>query len=278
MCDRSKSDTRLAAVILASLLFAATAAADPPDVLRNYRLIPRHSTLEVSGGFAGIDWNYDLSGRFGLVIGYDYSPLAIYPPIIIPHAEFTDVRVQAMLNHPTVDAFPVPFDQFVDLEELAGTFHDPNLLLFRGEDQQAALFQLRATIVGRLIHLTGRNDPPCCDFFNYRIDAYAHLAPFADFNFDGAVDAADYTSWRNHVGMMSNATLEQGDADGDGDVDSADYDVWRQDLGTAIDMSLFAESDSATVAVVPEPSTFALLACGVFFFLGLSQWLSRRAG
>ncbi len=136
MGDRSNFDARLVAVILASLLFAAPATADPPDILRNYRLIPRLSTLEVTGGFAGLDWTYDLSGRFGLVTGYDYSPLAIYPPIIIPHAEFTDVRVQAMLSHPAVDAFPVPIDRFVDLEELAGTFHDSNYLNFRGEDNQ----------------------------------------------------------------------------------------------------------------------------------------------
>jgi hypothetical protein len=43
-------------------------------------------------------------------------------------------------------------------------------------------------------------------------------------------------------------------------------------------MSLFAETDGATVTVVPEPSSLTLLACGVLFFLGLSQWLSRRPG
>ncbi len=129
-----------------------------------------------------------------------------------------------------------------------------------------------------MIHLRGVNDPPCCDFFNYTIDAYAHLAPFADFNFDGVVDSADYTMWRNHVGMTSGATLEQGDADGDGDVDAADYAIWRQDLGTAIDMSVFADTGGASLTVVPEPSTFALLTCGVLFFLGLSQWLSRSPG
>jgi hypothetical protein len=127
--------------------------------------------------------------------------------------------------------------------------------------------------------LTGQNDPPCCDFFNYRLDAYAHLAPFADFNFDGTVDTADYTMWRNHLGMTSGATLEQGDADGDGDVDAADYAVWREDRGMVIDMSAFADADyanGAVNAIVPEPSALSLMVCGVLFFLGLSQWLSRR--
>jgi len=277
MFYQTKLGTLLVAAILVSLL-SAPAAADPPDILRNYRLIPRHSTLEVTGGFAGVHLNYDLFGRFGLVTGYDYSPLLVYPPILIPRADFVDVNVKALLNHPAAFAAPVPLERFVDLEALDGTFRDPRRLSFRGEDNQGAPFRLSAAIVGRLIHLTGKNDAPCCDFFNYKLDAYAHLAPFADFNFDGIVDSADYTAWRDHLGMTSGATLEQGDADGDGDVDQDDYALWRQDVGTTIDMAALADTEGLSLNAVPEPATISLLLLSVLALAPLSRRLVRRVG
>jgi hypothetical protein len=126
--------------------------------------------------------------------------------------------------------------------------------------------------------LVGANDPSCCDYFNYKFDAYAHLTPFADFNFDGAVDSADYTAWRDHLGMASGATLEQGDADGDSDVDATDYAVWRQDQGTVIDMSAFADTDGAAIVAVPEPSSISQLAGGVLMLVALLHWLGRHNG
>jgi hypothetical protein len=282
MCKRAKFGTLLAAVALVLLLFPAPATADPPDFLRNYRLIPRYSTLKVTGGFAGVTSKYSLAGTFGLVTGYQQNPVVDSPlPVLVPYAEFVDVDVDAWLNDPRAFAAPLPLEQFVDLEKLFSFYESPPTLNFRGKDSQGAPFKLKAQLRGRLIRLTGANDAPCCDFFDYTIDAYAHLAPFADFNFDGAVDTADYTTWRNHLGMTSGATLEQGDADGDGDVDAADYAVWRQDRGTVVDMSAFTEEDGASgtiVTVVPEPSTFSQMVCGVLFFVGVSQWLIRRNG
>lgn len=68
-----------------------------------------------------------------------------------------------------------------------------------------------------------------------------------DFNFDGAVDAADYTLWRDGLGSSYNsgdygkwksnftnaAVSLPGDFNFDGRVDAADYTVWRDGLGSS---------------------------------------------
>ena len=270
---------RVATLVALAGLAARQAAASHPDILRNYRFIPSRSTLEVTGGFAGIHQTFHAFGRFGLVTGYEegFSCLAIGcppPPTHIPFAEFVDVEAWLIPDGPLT--YVLDLDDTLNLSGLDGTFTTPNLLRFRGLDGQGAPIQLRAAIAGRLLHLTGTNDPPCCDFFNFKFDAYAHLVPFADFNFDGAVNLADYTTWRDHLDMASGATLEQGDADGDGDVDQADYLVWKQDFGAVSDMAALADAGNLTSAAVPEPATISLLASGVLLLVALSQWLRRR--
>jgi hypothetical protein len=84
------------------------------------------------------------------------------------------------------------------------------------------------------------------------MDGWASLAPYfghgttwtsdvplpglpGDFNYDGVVDAADYTVWRDNPG---------------GVYDAADYIVWRDNYGATIE----------SLAAVPEPSTVPLVA------------------
>lgn len=268
-------------IVAAVCLVPTLASADPPDVLRNFRLIPRHSTLDVTGGFAGIDQTYNLFGGFGLLTGYEYgascAAIGCPPPSLVPHAEFVNVDIKTVIpNDPRAIARQLYLDDFVDLESLAGTFHDPNRLVFRGRDNQKVPFKLSAIISGRLIHLVGRNDAPCCDYFNYQLDAYAHLAPFADFNFDGSVDAADYTAWRDHMGMTSDAGLEQGDADGDGDVDQDDYAILRHDFGTKIDMAALADTEPLTLGAVPEPATISLFLLSLLAAAPFIRRIARR--
>jgi hypothetical protein len=56
------------------------------------------------------------------------------------------------------------------------------------------------------------------------------VAAVGDFNRDGTVDNADYTTWRDTNGS---ATDLRADANGDGIVDQDDYDVWRANFGQA---------------------------------------------
>jgi hypothetical protein len=62
---------------------------------------------------------------------------------------------------------------------------------------------------------------------------YFGIEPNADFNGDGAVDAADFTIWRKNNGATSGASHQQGDANYDGAVNGTDYDFWRAQFGSA---------------------------------------------
>jgi hypothetical protein len=84
--------------------------------------------------------------------------------------------------------------------------------------------------------------------------AYFGLAassrPAADFNYDGAIDAADYTVWRRNKGTtVLPGTL--GDADGNGSVDDADYQIWRAQFGT-----IPGAAGSASMSSVPQSIAF----------------------
>lgn len=256
---------------------AAFAAAEHPDIIHSFRLIPRHSTLEQTGGFAGIHVEYNLFGKFDIVTGYEdgVSCLAIGcppPPTHVPFAEFENVRVSALNLHSPLAVIPqpIPLEHFVDLEKLRGTFEpsEPRRLFFHGVDAQHQPFRLLAVQRGRLLHLLGANDAECCDLFSYKIDALAHIAPYADFNLDGMVDRADSDQLLAHIGTLADATLEDGDADGDGDVDGDDFLTWQHQLGTSVNLSEFAADSLADVAfataVVPEPTSLGLwLSCAV---------------
>ncbi|TWT35511.1 hypothetical protein KOR34_04040 [Posidoniimonas corsicana] len=73
-----------------------------------------------------------------------------------------------------------------------------------------------------------------------------------DYNFDGAVDAADLGIWRQQYGTEGAFAIELGSADGnyDGTVDAADYTVWRDAMQTI--------GIAATPA--PEPACLSVVA------------------
>jgi hypothetical protein len=78
----------------------------------------------------------------------------------------------------------------------------------------------------------------------------ATVLPPGDFNGDGAVDTADYV-WRKGMGT----TYTQ-----------ADYDVWRANFGRTVGSGAAVNPPDASVepfsAMIPEPSSFALVAMG----------------
>jgi hypothetical protein len=100
------------------------------------------------------------------------------------------------------------------------------------------------------------------------------VAPFrvvpelpGDFNLDGDVDAADYTTWRDHLGSTF-------DLNGNGDetgasagiVDQADYEYWKQHFGSPGSGGGSSAAAPPTVpfdAAVPEPSAIALVLLGI---------------
>lgn len=85
-----------------------------------------------------------------------------------------------------------------------------------------------------------------------RIELVESGAIGADFNNDNLVDQLDIDIWTRNVGIVSGASIIQGDADLDGDVDLGDYQQLMQQIfagGTPIAFS----------AAVPEPTALMLL-------------------
>jgi autotransporter-associated beta strand protein len=71
-----------------------------------------------------------------------------------------------------------------------------------------------------------------------------------DYNFNGAVDAADYVVWIRAVGTNNFAA----DGDGDGVVDNDDYVVWQANFGKTASLP----ARSSALGNIPEPGTLAL--------------------
>jgi GH35 family endo-1,4-beta-xylanase len=84
------------------------------------------------------------------------------------------------------------------------------------------------------------------------------VAPFlpGDFNGDGVVDAADYTTWRDGLG---------------GDFGPEGFDEWREGFGGVLGEGA---SLATRAAAVPEPTTFALL----FVFVAFAGFRRRAVG
>jgi hypothetical protein len=243
----------LAPIVWLAAICTEYASAQQPNLLQKFRFIPSRSTLDVTGGVADIRQKFFTYGKFGLNAGNDRGP----------HAEFVGVDSWLVPDSPLT--FVWHTDRTLNLSGLAGTFapSDSSQITFQGVDGQGAPFNLTAVQRGRLVHLVGENDPPCCDFFKYKFDAMAHIAPYADFNLDGMVDQLDAEILSANIGTYSHATLEQGDTDGDADVDGDDFLTWQRELGSATPMSAFANASSAGSSVnsnaVPEPTTLVLL-------------------
>ncbi|QDU87204.1 hypothetical protein Pla175_05610 [Pirellulimonas nuda] len=78
-----------------------------------------------------------------------------------------------------------------------------------------------------------------------------------DYNGDSFVDAADYTVWRDNLGL-SLTNLQNTDPNNlSGTVQASDYDYWKDNFpGPAVDGAIGG-------APVPEPASWLLLAGGV---------------
>jgi hypothetical protein len=98
--------------------------------------------------------------------------------------------------------------------------------------------------------------------------------PPGDYNYDGAVDAADYVVWRNTRGQSG--TMLDADGTGpngapDGTIDALDYQLWRKNFG--------ATRPAASQAfIVCEPHTLRLILTGLcLLFLKNSFYPSRAS-
>ncbi len=248
------------------LSVAAPTAAEPPDILREYQFLPRHSTLSVHGGFAGLQLELPIFGGFDFVTGYhpDFTSLN-------PYAAFLNVDAQA-INPADFGPYSFDIDASLNLSGLDGeplpTGAPFNLYHFEGEDGQGAPMELYVAELGRWLYMKGENRPGCCDFFNFQIKALARQKPHPDFNSDGLVDRLDLDYWESHLGLDDAA-----DADGSGMTDGADFLALQRDYGSAAPSADYFEAlisaalaGGALAANVPEPASMGLLVAGLLLW------------
>lgn len=158
----------MVALCLGAFLLAP-ALADGPITLTEYRFLPNVSTLNLSGGFASIDADLEISGALGLAQGFESEF-----PSLEPFAEFVFVDALA-----TDEVFELDLDSALNLTGLEGTFDptEPQDLFFSGVEGQGNPMQVQVHQQGRRIRLTGTNSPGCCDMFSYSLDAVAIRRP-----------------------------------------------------------------------------------------------------
>lgn len=86
-----------------------------------------------------------------------------------------------------------------------------------------------------------------------------------DYDRDGTVDAADYTLWRDTLGIaVSQGTAADGD--GGGRIGLPDYEVWKANFGNG--------SGSGRLSV-PEPASLTILAVALVALAGSRQFSNR---
>jgi alpha-amylase len=95
-----------------------------------------------------------------------------------------------------------------------------------------------------------------------------------DFNLDGRVGAADYTVWRDSLGLSSGALYTHGDGNFDGRIDAEDYQVWRSAFGF-VRKPLSAGAGIASA--IPEPATLSLAVLAVAL-LAMKRKRQMRTG
>ncbi|MEX0611295.1 MAG: hypothetical protein WD229_04170, partial [Pirellulales bacterium] len=244
------------------LITQSSRAQDPAEILDHYRLLPRLSTLHQMGGIAGINQRYLLTGKYDFAHGSGWTAKASF--------ENAEIWGSLISKFPT-PAFVIDVDHILNLEGLRGEALPVgapfDVYQFTGHTSDGSSVQLFASVIGSWMYVRGATHPPAgsADYFTYHIQALARSRPFADFNGNGIVDAADYVMLRNSdpdsggIGIVGSDDVTAG----------AGFAEWMQqfgetvpDLTTMDSMMSAALGSSVTTATVPEPASAALVILG----------------
>lgn len=95
------------------------------------------------------------------------------------------------------------------------------------------------------------------------------LIPLAgDYNYDGQVNIADYSVWRDALGSSTDL---RADGSGNSMVDATDYQVWKDNFGQTAQASL----DAAEMQVPEPPGAAIIIAMLAMGILSNRRWLER---
>ena len=253
------------------LITQSSRAQDPAEILDHYRLLPRLSTLHQTGGIAGIDQRYRLIGKYDFRHGSGWTAKASFENAEIWGSLISDLPAPA---------YVIDVDEILNLEGLRGEALPVaapfDVYQFSGLTSDGSSVELLAAVIGPWMYLRGATQPPAgsADYFTYHIQALARSRPFADFNGNGVVDAADYVMLRNSdaagsgVGIAGNDDVTAG----------AGLAEWAQQFGetvpdlTTMDAVMGAAMGSlVTTAAVPEPASVSMAVFGGLILAGLRR-------
>ncbi|MCA9184969.1 MAG: hypothetical protein R3E01_30605 [Pirellulaceae bacterium] len=77
-----------------------------------------------------------------------------------------------------------------------------------------------------------------------------------DYNGNSAVDAADYTVWKDSFGSVTELAA---DGNGNGVIDAADYTIWKDNFGASIDLAVSVPESSSALVLLSLVSIVGLL-------------------
>src|SRR5262245_6409000 len=210
---------------------ASRAQPGPPDVVDHFRLVPRQSVLHQSGGIAGLELDFRLSGEYDFRQRFDEHREAKFERAEIWGSQISDL--------PT-PAYVLDVDELLNLEGLKGealpVLAPFNVYKFTGEAPDKSSVNLFAAVLGRWMYVRGSTEPPpdSADFFSYQFHWLARSRPFADVSGDGVVDAADVVMIRD---AETSGVAVGSELDGTAGVT---YTDWVQQFGERIpDISAF---------------------------------------
>jgi hypothetical protein len=259
-------------IIAVGLSTRPAGAQDAGSILDHYRVLPRFSTVHQTGGIAGFDIRYRLMGAYDLVHG-----VAASTNTAGTRAKFANADIWGNpISDGPVPAIVLDVDEVLNLERLKGESLPVaapfDVYRFTGETSDGSSVNLFASVIGPWMYLRGGTQPPpgSADFFKYQVQWLARSRPFADFNDDGRVDAADFVLRRK--ADAAGTTFSPDDISS-----GAGIDDWRLQFGETVP-DLAAMDRQLSVALgsgsaIPEPTSAALLTIGVL----LGCRLFRRA-
>lgn len=125
-----------------------------------YRFVAGQSRLVVSGGFAGVHDEYRIEGPLTLTRSEDGTASLSQVAATLSGNGLSGLDGQQL-------------NAVLYLTRLSGLQTGESTMAFTGRDNSGAVLRLYVTVENQVLTARGASDPPCCDFFQYQMDAMA---------------------------------------------------------------------------------------------------------